>query len=741
MANKPLVIDVDSAVIPNGSLDQWSHLGNTQKFISKIQTQNLSKDTNIASLVSGIPTAFARVDLFASAISAAASGNSDGKAANNLMGYYRQLVDEWRGFIACIGLDYTKIKVKRIELAYSDGRQAADTQNIYEPKGAFGNMLLERRDRWCDLNTAENEDSRPYINLIKYDDKVVGATAPESLLFTSSSYRVEKTDDRAWVDFRTGRFTDPLRSEITAEQAATLHAYVKHLLSRMPAMQAYYSGLPTELQMPTHVSIISELQRWLQDIENYATNHGFDIRQAAIPPVSAGFTGPFADLFKFEDKLYGIEGQISEQPTDLAPIGFDPKKLLLPASARIARVHLRPEYSRNLQLLNRLPVYVLTAEKKGTPGEYAFFALPLSASGLNVYGKTIGALVGMGNAGTVVSSRLSAVYDPSISENNLEVTLSIQTIEGKHREYREVYTTGNDDGLRNKDILIWPNFISRQWNRYYLFSELPHNSTTQTYAAFPFVGDTDDTYFRVMTDADSGAPLLLAERGEITAPRDMVDAKLLVRSTTEVANNAYKYEIYESNKPFKGVRLLSPTGNEGGYLLINYSTDPASDLPRDLLGRPKTLQHVNVGIDFGSTNTSIAYSSNTGSEEGFEFTNQRVSLFGNELPGAPSLPRENQIFFFQGSEKPVQSNAIKSVLTLHDELRLPPLANGEDNIMRLGKEVVGGFPSFANNLPVKDVNEEYITLEYPGIGMVTQAHNMKWNNPEEIGRASCRERV
>jgi hypothetical protein len=323
---------------------------------------------------------------------------------------------------------------------------------------------------------------------------------------------------------------------------------------------------------------------------------------------------------------------------------------------------------------------------------------------------------------------LKAVYDPSSRNDNLEVVLTIKTETGIQRQFKKVYTS--DGEIKNKDILIWPNFVSPQWDAYFMYNELPHNGTNQAYRAFPFVGEMQENYFRILVD-NNQAPILLSGNGQIIASENIVKSELLVLSDEAVADNPYKYEIYRSNKPFKGVRLQSPTGNEGGYLLVNYSSAQGSNLPHDWMrpGATPALNKVSLGIDFGSTNTSIAYSSNSTQEQGFEFENQRVSLFGNELPGASLVPKENQIFFFQGAGPRVKSNAIKSVLTLHDNRRLPALKLGETLKMRDEREVIGGFPSFADNLPFSNSNSKEITLCYPnGVGEVTQIHNMKWED-------------
>ena len=724
MPNKALTIDVNTSATPNGSLDNWTPLGNTTVFINNIQTPQLSKNTNVGQLVSGIPTAFARVDLFKTALNHVANDHSS--TGQNLVAYYRQLVEEWRGLIACMALDYAHITVRKIDLTYSDGKSIGKTANLYEPKGAFGNMLLERAKRWCDQTLTANQTSSPFINVIKYRGQVVGATAPESLLFTSTGYKCEPSEDRPWIDVVTGKFIDPLKSRMTATQVATLHAYVVHLVRKLGEVEEYYSNLPEGLKVD-YTSIRRILELWKSDIERYAENEEYELSVGSTPPVSAAFAGPFANLFCHKDQLYGLEGEISENKISSGVL-FDPKNLLLDEGAHIAKIILNVNASN----VKDIPILALTADVKGSD-EKAYFALPLSAQGLNVYGKNVAALLGLADSTSAITSTLKAVYDPSLRTGNLEVTLTIKTASGSQRQFKKVYTS--DCEIKNKDILIWHNFISPQWDAYFMYNELPHNNTSQNYRAFPFVGQMEGDYFRIIVNkAAEKDPMLLSKDGKIVAPKESVEAELLVISDGAVADNPYKYEIYRSNKPFKGVRLLSPTGNEGGYLLVNYSSAQGTKLPHDWMrqGASPQLNPVRLGVDFGSTNTSIAYSSDSTQEQGFEFENQRISLFGNELPGQNLIPRENQVFFFQGAGPAVKSNAIKSVLTIHDNRRLPALKQGETLKMRNEREVVGGFPSFADNLPFSNSDKNKITLRYPnGVGEVTQIHNMKWEDTDD----------
>jgi molecular chaperone DnaK (HSP70) len=70
----------------------------------------------------------------------------------------------------------------------------------------------------------------------------------------------------------------------------------------------------------------------------------------------------------------------------------------------------------------------------------------------------------------------------------------------------------------------------------------------------------------------------------------------------------------------------------------------------DYLNSTKDLGKARVGIDFGSTNTSISYFSENSHEikEDIVFKNRRVSLFANDNKNNNEKPAvEDEIFFFQ----------------------------------------------------------------------------------------------
>lgn len=742
MSNKPLVIKVKPASIPNGTPGKWEDLSGTiEKFTADIETPAIDQDSDISAQVSGIPTAYARANLFRSALQS--YGKSKESTDLNLNAFYEMLSSEWRGLIACIALDYSRLKTERVYLAYSDGKSLKDTSNVYEPKGTFGNMLFHRKPLWClkDEDTDEPNRGIPFLDIIKYDGKVVGSTSPESLLFTSCAYKIEQKENRPWVDYKTGKFKDPLEgNDLDLTQTLQLYAYVDYLIeglnndghSGINGLGAYYSFLGD--LAPKYDHILGNLHNWRKNIEAYANKKSFKLEAASVPPINL-FDAPFDIAFNYKDELFGMDGVLYNSLQEKG-IHFNPKELLLPDNARIARLIFKGPKKNDP---SQFPVYVLAADKKDAPGEKAYFSLPLSPLGIQVFGKNIGALVEPMATKANVPSRLTAIYDPNEEKNNLEVTLHLVLNDGRTKEMKATYTCGGDIDGRN--LILWPNFISKKWHRYFLYSELPHNVNLKDYPfqALPFAGD-ELNEFDIIRDAD-GQPLYLAKDGHdvdfdfrdnLGKPRH-VETSLHVVANSATADNPYKYEIYECNHPFKGIKLNLPDGKESGFLLIKYST--TSDNPciaQDKLGiQDSNLKGTTLGVDFGSTNTSIAYLDPLDQQaKAIHFTNRRISLLRAGEEDENKVANESHLFFFQSNS--LLSNAIKSTLTLHDSRRISKDINETQEISKFEKEVKGGFPCFSRNLPLAQAapTDRTIILETAECGEVRQAYNMKWDDDE-----------
>lgn len=717
--SKALVISVQPKSVPQGAPKSWFDMtSQIHVFTRDIITPDITGDADVSAMVSGIPTVFARANMFSTALNYCTSIKDNASALNQ---YYLGLVDEWRGAIACIALDSNAVDVKTISLGYSDGKDYKDTANIYEPKGAFGNMLFERKQIWCSQKASQNEKVLPFINVIKINGKVVAGTSPYTLLFTSPNYKL--TPGKPYVDVATGKFTDPQKSTLTAEQWLSLYAYVDNLIKKIPALANYYTPTGQSKSLVDYSNVNQNLVSWLKEIKENIIKKGYDIEKASALPVNS-FKEPFDKVFNFSDELYGLNGVISQTDESGQYINFNPEKLLLEKNSEIARIPLGSEYSKFPEKLSELSIYILKASRIGKDG-YAFFALPLSELGIQVFGQNIGVLLGQDRTGASIKSTLQAQFDEQ--KNLLDVKLSIITDDNKTKAINVTYKVRSEI-VHKKDLLMWPNFISKQWNRYFFYSELPHNGQLEgcPFRAVPFLGDESDPFFNVIRDEDNNF-IYLAENGHIIED-ERTKAKLHIVADYRVAGDNYQYEIYESPHPFKGVKLSTVT-SDSGYVLIRYAREVGQRMPWNRLGEERELRPAHVGIDFGSTNTSVAYYDTVKRDnpQGIEFVDLRISLLCDLHNSDMPITIENSLFFFQGQK--LQSNAIKSILSLQDFKRFPQDA-GQDALRK--REVSGGFPCFCKNLPVTSIQDDKINVEFiNGTGTTaTLIHNMKWSDQE-----------
>ena len=77
-----------------------------------------------------------------------------------------------------------------------------------------------------------------------------------------------------------------------------------------------------------------------------------------------------------------------------------------------------------------------------------------------MFGGNVEALVGQEIRGNVINSSLKAIYDGSKDVDNLEVQLILRTDDSNRELPFNVVYTAKETTIRNKDIMIWPDFIS-----------------------------------------------------------------------------------------------------------------------------------------------------------------------------------------------------------------------------------------------------------------------------------------
>lgn len=700
----PLVIST-SHVQAAGSEYVWNKLQSPEHFIDGIVTPDvdIKNSEDISRLVSGIPTPFARPAMFKYAMEYIGQA---GEHVTPLVTFFKSLQDEWKGLVACLALDNQPITVEKVELVYSDGRSFADTSNLYEPKGALGNMLLKDTELWCDqvAHTNATRKSTPFIYIIRYNGQVVGGTSPESLLFTAPNYDIGAK--RGFFSEVTHKFTDPLKGSPSREEVEKLFVYVRHIADAMDTYREQFSKAKPQVR-----KLERFLESWLEEIADYDRRKSLGINRHAIVPNLNKFAAPFDKVFNFQTTLYGWGGRISADAASLnVPSGSEPVEvelselLLDPTTCTVAEVMLDDPDDAT-----RLGIHLLRAD---TERGQRFFSLPLSEKGLTIFQDEIEGLL---QAGGEIKSRLTGVYD--LAEKTLRVTLQVD-VSGTTTSFETLYK--QPALVEGQHVICWPDFVSPIWDKYYLYSELPHNGADLK--AFPLRADRRD--FRLLTDG-SGTDMRfsrLAVNGRQVRETDT--GRLIVEyNMNKIGSMEIKYEIYESAEPFKGIEL-QVKNKSAGYILFRSLTSGHPHALKDYRNKNINLTGVRTGFDFGSNNICISYAKSTQQPELITFRNRRRCLLGvDTMSNERAAAAPHEVFFFQNEETP--SNHIKSMIMVHDDRRV--VGYDIDPVIALGEVVKGGLPVFETNIPVENSIDNQYEVRFANQPSYIR-YDMKWSN-------------
>jgi hypothetical protein len=701
---RPLVITTRHSQAP-GSEFVWNKLQAPDVFIAGIRTPdvNIESSEELNRLVSGIPTPFARPAMFKYAISYI---SQPGEELGGLLSFYKTLQDEWKGLVACLALDNQPITVDKVSLTYSDGRSADDTVNIYEPKGALGNMLFDDTELWCDQVDRSDGTKRPapFIYIIRHGGLVIGGTSPESLLFTAPVYEINTR--KGFYSQVTKKFTDPLKGNLTREETEKLYVYARHIGASIDG----YRGQFTK-RKPDVLKTARFLENWLQKIEEYAAEKGYELDKNAIVPNLNKFQAPFDRLFNFHTTLYGYGGRISadkaalQLPDGVNPVEVELAQLLLnPETCTVAEVILDDRGDADL-----MGVHLLKAQSdKGDK----YFTLPLSEKGLAIFQDELQALLQIGGE---LKSHLSGIFD--MATKTLQITLQVD-VNGNTTSFAKSFK--EPVRIEGQKIICWPDFVSTIWNKYYLYSELPHNGSDLK--AFPLRADKNG--FRLMTDeqGDRYTFQKIATNGRKVRADDSAEI-LIEYDMNKVGSTELKYEIYESNEPFKAIELQFK-GKPAGYVVLKSLTSGSPYTLKDYRNSRTHLNPVRAGFDFGSNNICISYAEAAQKPKLITFKNRRRCILGVDSTNNDKVAATaSEVFFFQNDQ--TQSNLVKSMIMIHDERRVKGIEVGATNT--LTEVVKGGFPVFEKNIPVETGDESTYTVRFTNQPSYIK-FNMKWSN-------------
>lgn len=353
-----------------------------------------------------------------------------------------------------------------------------------------------------------------------------------------------------------------------------------------------------------------------------------------------------------------------------------------------------PEEEGSRPSLSQAPIYYLKVRDLQNCMSY-YFTLPLSEAGVDVFKNGLSGMLD-GSASSNVS-----LTGTITNSGQLAATLTVE-IDGEKvtlntREYAIHWMSSSGK------VIMWPNFVSKDWNKYYLYSEFTSDLQEQFVPIFKVEGEFVKTIDNRFWTADYSP-----ETGE----KKEVDIKKLITYPAGKGEDLHRYNIISSDKPLGGLStfvkdLGVPT--HSGYLIFRQSE------VKDLSNLPPISSAV-VGVDFGSNNTCVFYKEleNGRGAKPIEFENYRLVLVGHENSDIQATAENNELLFF--SNYPSINGQIKS--WLHEQ-------DTRYNTYQESEEIAGGVPVNRPNVFVRSMDQFAITTQAG-----TLHYNMKWLGDE-----------
>ena len=699
--------------------DGWNDLTQVENYVEKIELPKLNTDTDIQNILTAIPSPWARAYMQYAALLRPyftdpfrKSADYAGETKDTVQGMdslYLSLQEEWKGLIALLALKSENINVERIVLEYvddlkydelNDAQRFERVKNVYQLKGAFGNMLFADSNVWGAVDRPDGEYNPPYFQLIKFDDILIAATHPRSLAYPAAHYKELENKNISW--FKKGKLVDPLH-HLKAPELDKLYHYVNQIRKNLETYDSKFSKNEVNT-----INLKKFLQDWAQEIRLFVEQKhtDFKMRDVGVLDFFNEFHSPFDIVFNIDMKIYKHEGKyLTENVTgDLEEL--NPDQLLL--DAKKSKIILLKSGGFNDYLATAL-------EAIGDDGEKYFFSLPLSELGLREFYSNLNTLLKFGKG----DKNISAKYIKSIE--SVEVTLEVE-IDGHKTPFSKIYKIQNVNEPLDTNVVLWPNFTASNWNSYYMYSEVLHND--DKIKGIPLISKSDDYEELMYKKGTENELYYITDELDVPDHLQQADAHLLVSYDKDrLKGSDLKYEIYNSNVPFKGIELR---GNEGdyddyncGYILLD---DSKSDAEKGIINLDENeLAKVDVGIDFGSTNTTISYRTGDDASTVLSSRNRRRFLLGHDINDNNSLAKPNELFFFQNDEP---GYFYKSSLLTHHRFRLKNAPSSFANV------ITGGFPVWEENLNIIGGDEEKVLLDINNTNAEI-LHDLKWRKQDQ----------
>lgn len=665
-----------------GTQGDWNELTMARSYIQGIRTGKILEGVNaekIGALISGVPTPWARAKLFKFALDTLATPDPN-IGDSGLTQYYDQLHGEWRGLLALLALHGDRISFSHPVVMDVRGGD-------YRIASAFGRMLFSDSDLWSDQDElSKNPDAQPYIQLIKYRGHLVGGTSPLTGCFTGVDYTKLGNDasDISW--YRNGKLEDPM-DYLNPEQLEKLYLFVRNMNSHLQAFADKVNALRTPERRVDLNGFMRMCQKWEDDIQAKAQS---PLRQIGPVAQYPQLKCPFSVLFESNVPVY-LTPQFSftyQAGDGYTQIG-DVQNLLSTDSFVVGWAE---DDAQRRKLINA-PVYFLRVKNLHAAQTY-YFTLPLSEMGMDIFRNRLSDVLDYTAGG---STHLSAtINDAGQLSVKLIVSIDGQSVALNTREYNISWLT--DMGK----VILWPDFVSDEWDKYYLYSEFTADAAQQFQPLFRS-GDA------MLRDGEGHFLTPLYQPQPDETPE--VDIKHLVSYPAGQPADLPKYNIFAADKPVEGLlAFVKQNGRDvrAGYLMLRHS------VVKDLTQFAPKVNAV-VGVDFGSNNTCVYYRADDRDPEPVKFENYRSVLVGQENIDGRALAGNDELLFF--TNYPAPGGQLKSWLQEHDS---------RCTAYNQSEEIAGGVPVNRPNVDVREMDAYKITTQ---AGILH--YNMKWLDDAE----------
>jgi len=677
----------------------WHLFEQATPYIQGIKTGDLLENVDaeiLSNMISGLPSIWSRAKVFGYAFKyTQKDANID---TSGLINFYETLVNEWKGLIALLALFPDRIVLSK-PLEFTPGL----LDDLYKIPNAFGRMLFEDTDLWCDPKVLnEQKKQKPQIQLIYYNNLLIGATSPYSLIFTGIDYSAfTAKGDVPW--FRNGRFDDPLEfGNFDNNQLQKLYLLVSNLANKLPEFEREINLNREGKEKLKLTPQFEFIQKWSNEIKA----RGFQLVNEGALDAELEFAAPFTQLFRIKQDLFLNNGNFSFDEQNGGQ-KVDLQKILMQDDFIYSLTEVSEE-----QPLENSAVYYMTCFDPQDAKKKWYFPIPLSDYGLRLFKNRVGELLSQGveNAHEIRSS---------IKVNDFKLVVELfLLVDGKKqtpivREYEIKLLTGVQ-----RNIIIWPNFVSKNWNQYYFYNEYPSNARDIKFVPFYKNISESNGYDGGNYIADNKEKLIYG--GYEGYHADLKVEHLVKYPVATATREDYPYEVIRSNRPVAGVEIRALIGGKDrtcGYLIVKEPNDESMRGNHILdFSHETNFEQAVVGIDFGSNNSCLSYSKTNRSEvEPIPFKNRRIFLLGAEVIDhrREKTAVRNELLFFQNEE--TANGQIKS--WVHDH-KPQYVATGMEQ-----EEIAGGVPIFEHNLIIHGMDSRTITTN---AGILH--HSMKWLN-------------